>query len=136
MVRQERLYEYIDYFLHLIIYDKLSKITNQGLGLFFKTSIGALIHPRNLLWAKKSCFKMLGFPSAASLLLNQGTFVITMSRWLGHAKDSIALDMYGHLIPSMQSEAPVLIDDVVYVQLRCRHGTVSGQFMWQDTQRS
>jgi hypothetical protein len=62
MVRQERLYEYIDYFLHLIIYDKLSKITNQGLGLFFKTSIGALIHPRNLLWAKKKLLQDAWLP--------------------------------------------------------------------------
>ena len=43
--------------------------------------------------------------TAASLLLNQGIPVIAVSRRLGHAKASITLDVYGHLIPSMQDEA-------------------------------
>jgi hypothetical protein len=39
--------------------------------------------------------------------------VIVVSRRLGHAKASITLDVYGHLIPSMQAEAAELIDDLI-----------------------
>ena len=36
-----------------------------------------------------------------------------VSRRLGHAKASINLDIYGHLIPNMQTEAAELIDELV-----------------------
>jgi integrase len=36
-----------------------------------------------------------------------------VSRRLGHARASITLDVYGHLIPSMQSEVAEMIDDLV-----------------------
>jgi integrase len=49
----------------------------------------------------------------ASLLLNQGKPVITVSRRLGHAKASITLDVYGHLISSMQNDIGDMIDDLV-----------------------
>jgi integrase len=39
--------------------------------------------------------------TAASLMLNHGIPVIIVSRRLGHAKPSITLDIYGHLIPGM-----------------------------------
>jgi len=32
---------------------------------------------------------------------------------LGHAKPSITLDVYGHLIPSMQTEVAQKIDDLI-----------------------
>jgi len=51
--------------------------------------------------------------TAASLLLNKGIPVITVSRRLGHAKASITLDVYGHLLPNMQSEVAEMIDDLV-----------------------
>jgi len=51
--------------------------------------------------------------TAASLLLNQGIPVLAVSRRLGHARASITLDIYGHLIPSMQSEIAKLIDELV-----------------------
>jgi hypothetical protein len=46
-------------------------------------------------------------------MLNHGAPVIVVSRRLGHAKPSITLDVYGHLIPSMQIEVAKMIDDVV-----------------------
>jgi len=49
----------------------------------------------------------------ASILLNQVVPVITVSRRLGHAKASITLDIYGHLIPMMQTEVAEMIDDLV-----------------------
>jgi integrase len=51
--------------------------------------------------------------TAASLLLKQGIPIITVSRRLGHAGTSITLDVYGHLIPSMQNEVADLFDDLV-----------------------
>jgi integrase len=51
--------------------------------------------------------------TSASILLNQGVPVITVSRRLGHAKASITLDIYGHLIPTMQTEVAEMIDDLV-----------------------
>jgi hypothetical protein len=36
-----------------------------------------------------------------------------VSRRLGYSKDSIALDIYGHLIPEMQNEAAEWINDLI-----------------------
>jgi integrase len=51
--------------------------------------------------------------TAASLMLNSGIPVIVVSRRLGHAKPSITLDIYGHLIPTKQQEAAALIDQLL-----------------------
>lgn len=42
-----------------------------------------------------------------------GIPVFVVSRRLGHAKASITLDVYGHLIPSMQAEAAELMDELI-----------------------
>jgi len=39
--------------------------------------------------------------------------VIVASRRLGHSRASITLDIYGHLIPSMQAEAAEKIDELI-----------------------
>jgi integrase len=36
-----------------------------------------------------------------------------VSRRLGHARPSITLDIYGHLIPGMQEEAAQMIDGLI-----------------------
>ena len=91
-------------------------------GLIFTTSNGTPIHPRNLLRDFKKLLHDTGLPpfrfhdlrhTAASILLNQGIPVITVSRRLGHARASITLDIYGHLIPTMQNDVAELIDDLV-----------------------
>jgi integrase len=73
-------------------------------GLIFTTQFGTPINPRNLLRDYKKLLNNAGLPpipfhdlrhTAASLLLNQGIPVITVSRRLGHAKASITLDIYG-----------------------------------------
>jgi integrase len=46
-------------------------------------------------------------------MLNHDIPVIVVSRRLGHAKPSITLDVYGHLIPSMQTEVAQKIDDLI-----------------------
>jgi integrase len=51
--------------------------------------------------------------TAASLMLNFGIPVIIVSKRLGHARPSITLDIYGHLIPSKQEEAAMLMDNLM-----------------------
>jgi integrase len=91
-------------------------------GLIFTTSNGTPIHPRNLLRDFKKLLSDAGLPiirfhdlrhTAASLMLNSNIPPIVVSRRLGHAKASITLDVYGHLIPSMQTEAAEKIDELV-----------------------
>jgi len=91
-------------------------------GLIFTTNNGTPIHPRNLLRDFRILLKDAGLPqirfhdlrhTAATLMLNNSVPVIVVSRRLGHAKASITLDVYGHLIPSMQAEAAELMDELV-----------------------
>ena len=91
-------------------------------GLIFTNSLGGSIDSRNLLRNYKQLLRDAGLPdirfhdlrhTAASLMLNAGIAVIVVSRRLGHARASITLDIYGHLIPTMQSEAAEKIDDLV-----------------------
>ena len=94
----------------------------QEHGLIFTTSLGGPIHPRNLLRDFKIILKHAGLPiirfhdlrhTAASLMLNNNIAPIIVSRRLGHAKASITLDIYGHLIPSLQTEVAEKIDELI-----------------------
>jgi integrase len=94
----------------------------QENNLIFTTSNRSAIHPRNLLRNFKNLLRDSGLPlirfhdlrhTAATLMLNHGIPVIVVSRRLGHARPSITLDIYGHLLPSMQSEAAELMDELV-----------------------
>ena len=46
-------------------------------------------------------------------MLNHGIPVLIVSKRLGHAKPSITLDIYGHLIPSMQEQVAQIMDEVI-----------------------
>jgi hypothetical protein len=46
-------------------------------------------------------------------MLNNSVPPIVVSNRLGHAKPSIALDVYGHLYQEMQSDAAKIMDDLV-----------------------
>lgn len=90
--------------------------------LIFVTSVGTPINHRNLLRDFKQELRNAGLPeirfhdlrhTAASIMLNHNIPPIVVSRRLGHAKPSITLDVYGHLIPSMQNEAAELIDELI-----------------------
>jgi integrase len=90
--------------------------------LIFTTSNGTPLHQRNLLRAFKSLLKEAGLPpirfhdlrhTAASLMLNHDVPVIIVSRRLGHARASITMDIYAHLLPGKQAEAAELIDELV-----------------------
>lgn len=91
-------------------------------GLIFTTSWGTPINHRNLTREYKNLLRLAGLPdirfhdlrhTAASLMLNNNVAPIVVSRRLGHAKASITLDIYGHLIPGMQEEAARKMDNLV-----------------------
>jgi integrase len=46
-------------------------------------------------------------------MLNNGVPVLVVSKILGHSKTSTTLDIYGHLIPTMQTEAAQIMDDLI-----------------------
>ena len=90
--------------------------------LILSTSNGTPIHQRNLLRGFRALLKQAGLPpirfhdlrhTDASIMMNHDVPVIVVSRRLGHARASIMLDVYGHLIPSKQTEAAELRDGLV-----------------------
>jgi integrase len=90
--------------------------------LIFPSTIGTPMNRDNLRKRFKLLLKLAGLPkvrfhdlrhSAASLMLNNGIPVIVVSKRLGHAQPSITLDVYGHLIPTKQQEAAVLMDQLL-----------------------
>ncbi|TAK14577.1 MAG: site-specific integrase [Anaerolineae bacterium] len=92
------------------------------LGMMFPTRVGTPILGSNLRRGFRAVLKASGLPhirfhdlrhTAASLMLNHNIPVLVASRRLGHAKASITLDVYGHLIPSKQEEAAELMDELL-----------------------
>lgn len=94
----------------------------QDHDLIFPSTMGTPTHPRSLLRRFKKLLKDSGLSeirfhdlrhTAASLMLNHGIPVLIVSKRIGHAKPSITLDVYGHLIPSMQEQAAEVMDEIV-----------------------
>ena len=94
----------------------------QDSGHVFPSTIGTPMDPTNLLkkfrqLLKKARLTRIRFHdlrhTAASLMLNNGIDVLLASQRLGHAKPSITLDVYGHLIPSMQIEVAEILDNLI-----------------------
>jgi len=82
---------------------------------------GIPLHRSVLVQRYKRLLKEAGLPSlrfhdlrhtAASLMLHKGVPVLVVSKRLGHAKASITLDIYGHLVPSMQEQAAEVMDEI------------------------
>lgn len=89
--------------------------------LIFPSNVGTPTRPSKIFVRFKKLIKMAGLPdirfhdlrhTAASLMLNNGVPLIIVSRRLGHAQPSITLNVYGHLIPSMQEQAAELMDRI------------------------
>ena len=90
--------------------------------LIFPSTIGTPLDLRNLLRDFKETLEKVGLPeirfhdlrhTAASIMLKHNIPVLTVSRILGHSKPSVTLDVYGHLIPGMQSIAAKIMDEVI-----------------------
>lgn len=91
-------------------------------GHVFPSTIGTPTDPSNLLRQFRHALKITNAPklrfhdlrhTAAALMLNNGVDVLIASRLLGHAKPSITLDVYGHLIPSVQAEAAEILERLI-----------------------
>jgi integrase len=52
--------------------------------------------------------------TVAAWMLNRGIPVLIVSKRIDHSKPSITIDVYGHLIPSKQEEAALLMDDMMF----------------------
>ena len=94
----------------------------HALDLIFPSTIGKPLDGSYLRKAFKQLIRQAGLPNirfhdlrhtAASLMLNYGVPVIVVSRRLGHARPSMTLDVYGHLIPSMQEEVAEVMDTLI-----------------------
>jgi integrase len=94
----------------------------QEFDLMFPTRVGTPIQNCNLRRGFRKLLQESGLPkirfhdlrhTAASLMLNYGIPVLIVSRRLGHAKASITLDVYGHLVPGKQEEAATLMDELM-----------------------
>ena len=88
----------------------------------FPSTIGTAMDPSNLMKHFRKLLKKARLPkikfhdlrhTAASLILNKGVDVLVASQRLGHAQPNITLDVYGHLMPSMQNEAANIIDTLI-----------------------
>ncbi len=81
----------------------------------FCTSVGTHLHPdRDILSQLKALLKKADLPevrfhdlrhSAASLLLSAGVHPKVVQELLGHSNISITMDVYSHVLPSMQHDA-------------------------------
>ena len=90
--------------------------------IVFPSTIGTPMNRSNLRKRFKTVLRNASLPSirfhdlrhtAASLMLNNGIPIFIVSKRLGHAQPSITLDVYGHLIPSKQQEAAILMDQIL-----------------------
>jgi integrase len=88
-------------------------------GWVFTTSIGTTIDPRNLALDFRRMLTKAELPalrfhdlrhSAATTALLQNVHPKIVSEMLGHAKVSITLDLYSHVLPDMQDQAAQRIE--------------------------
>jgi integrase len=98
----------------------LGKLTDAT--LLFTDRNGEMLWPDDLtrIWARVCLAK--GLPKVtfhalrhthASMLINAGLDVLTISRRLGHSKPSVTLDTYGHLIKGADVAAAAAIDTLL-----------------------
>jgi len=90
--------------------------------LIFPSGVGTPKEPRNLIREFKALLVQANLPNfrfhdlrhtAASLMLMSNMPLIRITRQLGHAKPSTTLDIYGHLIPGLESDSVEKIDYIV-----------------------
>lgn len=98
----------------------------KEMDMVFPSTIGTPIDPTNILKKFRQALKRAGLPklrfhdlrhTSASLMLNNGVDVLVASRRLGHAKPSITLDVYGHLLTSIQDKVAHTMDVLTAVMI-------------------
>ncbi|MEX1071768.1 MAG: tyrosine-type recombinase/integrase [Anaerolineales bacterium] len=91
-------------------------------GLIFPSRAGTPLNPNNVVRAYRLLLHEAELPvvrfhdlrhTAASLMLNNGIDVFVVSRRLGHAKASITLDVYGHLLANNQERSADMLEELI-----------------------
>ncbi len=94
----------------------------QESGYVFPSRNGSPIEPAEAYRNFQKLLIVAGLPkmrfhdlrhTAASLMLNNGVDVLVASKRLGHAKPSITLDFYGHLLPNIQTKAANVLEGLL-----------------------
>jgi integrase len=94
----------------------------QNNDLVICTQLGTPLNPPNVRRTFKSLIKKADVPlirfhdmrhTHATLLLAQGVNVKVISERLGHSNIKITLDIYSHILPSMQQEAVRKLNDLI-----------------------
>ncbi|MBB2482835.1 site-specific integrase [Bacillus sp. APMAM] len=108
---------------HYNCYQELKKGLGDGFNanvLVFFNSNGHYLNPRELHRAYKSAVKRAGLKdsrfhdtrhSHATILLQKNVHPKIVSERLGHSKIAITMDLYSHVIPSLQEQAIEVFDD-------------------------
>jgi integrase len=90
--------------------------------LLFPSKLGTPLHPSNLFIVYKELLKETGLPlirfhdlrhTAATLLLQQGVHPKIVQERLGHSNIAMTLDIYSHVLPSMQEDAALKMDELL-----------------------
>ena len=110
---------------HKALQEEQRKIAGEGWqekDLMFPSSIGTPIDPSNLYHDFKKLLKASGLPdirfhdlrhTAATLMLQQGSHPKIVQAILGHSDISLTLNIYSHVLPSMQEEAAEKMDELL-----------------------
>ena len=97
----------------------------KDIDMVFPSTIGTPIDPTNILKNLRKALKIAGLPrirfqdlrnTSVSIMLNSGIDLLVASRRRGHAKPSITLDVYGHLLSSGQDEVANKIEKLLGVE--------------------
>lgn len=93
----------------------------QEINLIFSTSNGTPISQRNLTRDFLKVIRRTELPrlrfhdlrhTAASLMINRGIPIITVSKMLGHSKASVTLNIYAHCVSESQFEAAKIMEEI------------------------
>ncbi len=89
----------------------------------FCTSVGTHLNPsKDVLEELKKLLEQAGLPdirfhdlrhSAATLLLSEGVHPKVVQEMLGHSTISMTMDVYSHVLPSMQQDAVSRLNTVL-----------------------
>jgi len=94
----------------------------QEYDLVFPTKYGTPMYPTNMYKDFKALLKMLGLPrirfhdlrhTAATLMLQQDIHPKIVQERLGHSDINMTLNIYSHVLPSMQAEAAEKMDEIL-----------------------
>jgi len=92
--------------------------------LIFPSNVGTTVVASNLRRNFKINLKRAGLPNirfhdlrhtAATMMINHEVPIIVVSQILGHSKPSVTLDIYSHCSVAMQTQASLIMDELVSI---------------------